>query len=180
MKTSTIVWIIIILIIIIGLGWYFVSMNGTLGAYQAPTGQTQTNQNPNGPDYNSSGTPGSSTQSQTTTSATPVITLAASASLGSHLAAANGMTLYTYSPDKPGVSNCTGQCAANWPPYTMPAGTTLVGATGINGQLATITRADGSTQLTYNGAPVYFYIKDAKPGDTVGQGVGGVWYVVKP
>ena len=44
----------------------------------------------------------------------------------------------------------------------------------------TVTRADGSAQLTYNGRPLYFYIKDTNPGDTKGQGVGGVWYVAKP
>ncbi|MBU6447507.1 hypothetical protein KGQ24_01535 [Patescibacteria group bacterium] len=90
------------------------------------------------------------------------------------------MTLYIYTPDKPGVSNCTGQCAIYWPPYTVSAAAGLTAATGISGKLGTITRADGTTQLTYNDKPLYFYAKDSKPGDTTGQNVGGIWFVLKP
>jgi predicted lipoprotein with Yx(FWY)xxD motif len=101
-------------------------------------------------------------------------------SLGDYLVAYNGMTLYTYSPDTAGVSNCTGGCAANWPPYTVTSKDNLVAESPIAGAISTLTRADGTMQVTYNGAPLYFYVKDTKPGDTVGEGVGGVWYVVKP
>jgi predicted lipoprotein with Yx(FWY)xxD motif len=100
--------------------------------------------------------------------------------LGTYLAGYNGMTLYSYAPDTAGVSNCSGGCAANWPPYVVTSTANLVAESPIAGTVGTLTRADGSTQVTYNGVPLYFYIKDAQPGDETGQGVGGVWYVVKP
>lgn len=101
------------------------------------------------------------------------------ATLGNYLVASNGMTLYYFTKDAPGVSNCSGACAVNWPPYTGSTSDVLAGD-GIAGTVSTITRADGTTQLTYNGAPLYFWSKDAKPGDTTGQNIGGVWFVVKP
>ncbi len=162
MKTSTVVWVIIVLLIIIGAGWYFYSTNPTM----APATTTNTTTPP--------ATGG-------TTASPIVLQTGASGTLGTFLVdAQNGMTLYSYSPDTPGVSNCTGQCAVNWPPYIVNVANPLTAAAGITGALGTTVRADGSTQLTYNGTPLYTYIKDAKPGDTVGQGVGGIWYVVHP
>lgn len=151
MKTSNIIWIIVILIIIAGGAWYYVSSN------------------------NASGTP---TQTQTTISTT--LATSASADLGTYLVASNGMTLYMYTPDTTGTSNCTGQCAVNWPPYTVASGATLSASSNLDGALATLTRDDGEAQVTYKGVPLYFYIKDTKAGDTTGQGVGDVWYVVAP
>lgn len=98
--------------------------------------------------------------------------------LGNYLTAANGMTLYVFANDAPGVSNCSGNCAVNWPPYPSSVSNAL--ATGVAGTVGTIARADGSSQLIYNGLPLYFWKGDAKPGDTTGNGVGGVWSVVKP
>ena len=88
--------------------------------------------------------------------------------------------LYLYTKDAPDVSNCSGQCAVNWPPYTRALNEPLVGGEGVDGLIATIPRADGTEQLTYNGVPLYFWKDDVKPGDTRGQNVGGVWFVVKP
>jgi predicted lipoprotein with Yx(FWY)xxD motif len=68
---------------------------------------------------------------------TVVLNTASTNALGAFLVAANGMTLYKYTPDQPGISNCTGGCATAWPPYTIPAseaGLTLGGATGISGR----------------------------------------------
>jgi predicted lipoprotein with Yx(FWY)xxD motif len=98
--------------------------------------------------------------------------------LGDFLAGANGMTLYIYTKDIPGVSNCTGGCLANWPPLVATGD--LLAAPGIPGKLAFITRADGTTQATYNGMPLYYFSGDKAPGDTTGQGVGGVWYMMSP
>ncbi|HEX3723421.1 MAG TPA: hypothetical protein VHV31_11545, partial [Nitrolancea sp.] len=96
------------------------------------------------------------------------------AKLGAILTNAAGMTLYTYEKDTPGKSVCTGACATNWPPLiASSAPTAPAGATGTFG---TITRDDGSTQVTYNDMPLYTYIKDTAPGDTNGQDVGDVWY----
>src|SRR5439155_9418277 len=67
---------------------------------------------------------------------------------------AQGITLYRYDRDSAGTSNCTGSCATVWPPLAA-AGGTLTGGSGVTGTLATISRADGSQQDTYNGTPPY-------------------------
>jgi predicted lipoprotein with Yx(FWY)xxD motif len=102
--------------------------------------------------------------------------------LGSYLIGYNGMTLYTYTPDGQNVSNCTGGCAAAWPPYTVPSSNDLQNLqAGITGTVGSLTRGDsGALQVTYNGHPLYFFKNDTSPGDITGQGVGGVWYVAKP
>lgn len=95
------------------------------------------------------------------------------------LVSSNGHTLYHLTTDTAASSTCTGSCAQLWPPVTLPAGTTLKAAAGMTGKLGTITRSDGTTQLTYNGEPLYQYSLDTSPGDALGQGVGGVWFAVK-
>ncbi|MEO8898467.1 MAG: hypothetical protein ABI352_07865 [Candidatus Dormibacter sp.] len=84
----------------------------------------------------------------------------------------NSMTLYQFDIDTPGsgASACTGGCITTWPPLTVPAGTTPKAASGITGQLGTITRTDGhGIQVTYNGHPLHFYSGDTKPGDANGN-----------
>ena len=94
--------------------------------------------------------------------------------LGTYLIGSNGMTLYTYAPDAPGVSNCIGQCAVNWPPYTVSDTSALKNLqAGVTGTAGTNTRADGTLQVTYNGKPLYFFKSDVNSGDTNGQGIGG-------
>ncbi len=100
--------------------------------------------------------------------------------LGTILVDPKGMTLYTFKNDQSGSSSCTGTCAQIWPPLTVSQGATPMASSGASGTLATIQRPDGTTQVTYNGMPLYNYSKDSKPGDTNGQGVGGVWFVAKP
>ena len=78
---------------------------------------------------------------------------------------ANGLTLYSFAPDTPATSKCSGSCAAYWPPVT---GTTAA-APGLPGKVTTITRTDGSHQLTYNGHPLYTYIGDSAPGQARGN-----------
>lgn len=85
-----------------------------------------------------------------------------------------GMTLYTFAKDTTGVSSCTGKCLANWPAYIAPARSGTLPA-----HISVITRPDGSLQYAYNGMPLYFYIKDGDSGDAYGQGIGGVWSVIK-
>jgi len=101
-------------------------------------------------------------------------------SLGTILVDRAGMTLYRYTPDSPGISNCTGQCAAVWPPLAVPSGTTAItGSQGVSASaLGTITRPDGTIQVTYQGKPLYTFSGDAKPGDVKGQGLDGTWFVV--
>ena len=96
------------------------------------------------------------------------------------MTAANGMTLYTFDKDSAGTSTCYAQCAQKWPAYTVPAGTSVTPPAGATGQAGTLTRADGSVQVTYNGMPLYFFANDSNPGDSKGNGVGGTWHVAKP
>lgn len=89
------------------------------------------------------------------------------------LAADNGMTLYTFDNDAAGISNCYDSCAINWPPYLVEAGV----APGEG--FTQVARDDGTSQWAKDGAPLYFWVGDAAPGDTTGDGVGGVWHVAK-
>jgi predicted lipoprotein with Yx(FWY)xxD motif len=89
------------------------------------------------------------------------------------------MTLYLFTKDTPNTSNCYDKCATAWPPL-LTEGAPVVG-TGVDGyKVGTTTRKDGSEQVTYNGWPLYYYIKDAKAGDVAGQNVGEVWFVIDP
>jgi predicted lipoprotein with Yx(FWY)xxD motif len=108
------------------------------------------------------------------------VALSSTDELGDFLTTADGMTLYTFANDEAGVSNCADTCAENWPPVTVGENAKLVAGAGIEGELGTITRADDSIQLTYNGMPLYFWKDDVAPGDTTGQGVGDVWFVAAP
>jgi predicted lipoprotein with Yx(FWY)xxD motif len=125
---------------------------------------------------------GASTTASPIAKATPTPTpeptvSVADSSLGRILiAATNKMTLYTYTKDTADLSNCYDQCAANWPPFTITSDP--IAGVGVTGKLATAARKDGQKQLTWNSKPLYFYNKDAKPGDTLGQNVGTVWFVV--
>jgi predicted lipoprotein with Yx(FWY)xxD motif len=101
------------------------------------------------------------------------------ASLGSFLADSKGMTLYLYTVDTPNTSNCYGPCAVAWPPL-LTSGAPVAG-TGVTASLlGTTTRTDGSTQVTYNGWPLYYFATDKAPGDTTGENVQNVWFVITP
>jgi len=91
------------------------------------------------------------------------------------LVGAKGMTLYTFKKDgkNTGMSECYGQCASNWPPLTAQPDE------HPTPDYTQIIRMDGSRQWAYKGQPLYFYAKDAKPGDKLGDGVGGNWNVAK-
>ena len=96
------------------------------------------------------------------------------------VAGSNGLTVYTFTKDvkDSGKSNCSGDCAVTWPPLTVPAGGSATAGTGVTGTLATITRDDGSVQVTYNGLPLYFFKNDKAPGDA--NGVYANWEAVAP
>ena len=95
-------------------------------------------------------------------------------SAGLVLVDGEGMTLYTYDADQPGASNCTGLCAVFWPPAAAPEDA------DETGKFSVVVREDGSLQWAYAGMPLYGYVRDEEPGDVTGDGVDGVWHVVKP
>ena len=95
-----------------------------------------------------------------------------------YLADHKGMTLYYNTGDAPGESTVTGAVLANWPVFNPPS---FVISSEFNiSDFSTITREDGAKQATYKGFPLYYYINDKVPGDTLGQGVKNVWYVIDP
>jgi predicted lipoprotein with Yx(FWY)xxD motif len=86
-----------------------------------------------------------------------------------------GLTLYWFVPDTSTTSKCTGSCATYWPPVTGP----VTAGSGVTGTLGTITRADGTTQATYDGHPLYTHAGDSAAGQAKGNGLnlsGGVWW----
>jgi len=87
----------------------------------------------------------------------------------------NGMTLYTFDKDTAGSgkSVCVDKCAVNWPPLMADMGASA------SGDWSVITRTDGSKQWAYKGWPLYYWVKDQKPGDMTGDNVGKVWHIVK-
>jgi predicted lipoprotein with Yx(FWY)xxD motif len=98
-------------------------------------------------------------------------------SLGTIVVDTSGRTVYLYDVDKQGATSsaCTGGCASAWP--AVPAGSV---ATGVTGTVGSITGVDGKAQATLDGWPLYYYAKDTAAGDTTGQGVGGIWWVLSP
>ncbi len=99
--------------------------------------------------------------------------------LGSFLVDGKGMTLYLFTKDSPNTSVCYDKCAVAWPPL-LTSGTPVAGNGVDASKFGTTTRKDGTTQVTYNGWPLYYYFKDKAPGDVTGQNVGTVWFVVSP
>lgn len=90
------------------------------------------------------------------------------------LTGSNGMTLYTFDKDAVGKSACNGPCATNWPPLYVAEGA------APSGEYSIVIRDDGKKQWALKGKPLYFWIKDQKPGDRAGDGVNNVWHVAKP
>lgn len=133
----------------------------------------------------SSGTPHPAATSSTSSSssANPVLGTK-STGLGTVVTDSNGFTLYRFDKDSnnPSMTTCTTSdgCASTWPPALTTNGDTKVQG-GINqGMVATITRPDGTTQLTLGGWPLYRYAKDTAPGEVNGQAVGKTWYAATP
>src|SRR5437773_5667460 len=107
----------------------------------------------------------------------------ASSRLGQILVDANGRTLYLFVADSGTTSTCnSAACVQNWPPV-LTKGAPQAGAGVTASLLGTTTRKDGTTEVTYAGHPLYYFIADKQPGQVTGQGIdafGGPWYVVSP
>ena len=106
--------------------------------------------------------------------------MTAASSAGEIVVDAKGMSVYFFTKDvkDSGTSACTDACLAAWPPVTTAAETPQV--EGVTGTVGTITTPDGAKQVTLNGLPLYYFAKDTKAGDILGQGVNGVWYLADP
>ena len=125
-----------------------------------------------------------STAASTTAAAGPGETVVTKHSkLGTILAAGpKKMTVYLFEADKGGQSACSEACAKAWPPVTTGGEPQASGA-AMSADLGTITRSDGTKQVTYKGHPLYFFFKDGDAGDAYGQGskaFGAAWYVLAP
>jgi predicted lipoprotein with Yx(FWY)xxD motif len=97
----------------------------------------------------------------------------------SYLTDAQGNSLYLSLNDTPGTSNCSPACLTLWKPLLVNK-RVIAGPGVLQANLGVILLKSGAHQVTYKGAPLYYYYKDVNPGDTNGQGVGGVWFLVTP
>ncbi|MFF0392261.1 hypothetical protein ACFYS8_26740 [Kitasatospora sp. NPDC004615] len=125
----------------------------------------------------SSSTMSSGSQTQATTLMTEH-----NGTLGTLVTDGQGFTLYRFDQDtnNPSATHCTGDCATLWPPE-LTTGSGAPALKGIDAKLvSTVTRPDGTHQVTLNGWPLYRYTPDTKPGQTNGQGVGGTWWATTP
>lgn len=128
--------------------------------------------------------PATEAPAETATGGVPVtgaatVAVSESADFGSILVDGEGMSLYLFTKDtqNSGASTCVDDCLAKWPPL-LTDGDPVAGEGVDETLLGTITRDDGTTQVTYNGWPLYYNAEDTAAGDTNGQGVGDVWFLV--
>lgn len=108
----------------------------------------------------------------------PTITIQEKEGIGKYLADSEGKTLYWFKKDAVGKSACSGPCVEKWPLYDKGSATVPKGTKAE--EFGAITREDGKKQTTFRGYPLYYWAGDKKSGDTNGQGVNNVWYVINP
>ena len=161
----------------------FASACGASGSTSPPPSSATSAAAPAAPSEAAAPTTAASPDTAAAGSAATVAT-ASTGKLGAILTDGHGATLYLFEKDTPNHSNCTGTCAGDWMPFTTSGAAPTAGPGTSAAMLATITRADGATQLTYNKHPLYYYSDDKKaPGSVEGQGnneYGGLWYTVSP
>jgi predicted lipoprotein with Yx(FWY)xxD motif len=129
----------------------------------------------------SSPTGASSSSAAAGSSGSTVITTVSS-SAGPFLANGSGHAVYLWTKDSTGMSACSGACAGAWPPVTT-TGTVTASGGAKSSDLGTITRSDGTKQVTYDGHPLYLFSGDSGPGMASGQGndgFGAKWWLVSP
>lgn len=120
---------------------------------------------------------GSTSTSTGSSGAAATVATADVGSLGTVLVDGTGRTLYLFESDTGTTSTCTGSCAGTWPAL-LTSGAPASGAGASSGMLGTTARDDGTTQVTYDGHPLYLYSGDSAAGDANGEGIGGVWFAV--
>ncbi len=104
------------------------------------------------------------------------------ATVGNYVTDGKGMSLYIYMLDTPygGTSSCYGSCATIWHAFYASNVTAAANSTVNTKAFNTISRTDGTKQLTYYGRPLYYYSGDSAPGQIKGQGLLGLWYLMSP
>lgn len=162
MKTFWIILVIVLVVIAGYLGRHRIKAMLGMTPTPPPTQQTMM---PSSPQPSSMAASSSAGITMTETSPTK----------GKYLTDTKGMALYTFDKDKPGVSNCNGACVSIWPPFKVSDKSTSTPA-----GFSVFTRDDGSAQYAYKDMPLYYYAKDTKAGDTLGDGVNGTWHLAKP
>lgn len=118
------------------------------------------------------------TADDTTTTMDATVAVRSTEEYGDVLVDSEGMSLYLFTQDEGSESTCYGDCEQNWPPLTVD-GDPMAGD-GVTASLGTTERDDGSMQVTAAGTPLYYFANDSEPGDTSGQGVSDVWYLLGP
>jgi len=111
------------------------------------------------------------------------VTLSAkTGSLGAYLTDGAGRSVYEFSSDSATKSTCSGTCLTYWPALT--ASTPATAGTGVTAaDIGSLTRSDGSKQVTYKGHPLYYFALDKAAGDIKGQGLkdfGAKWWLLSP
>jgi len=141
-----------------------------------PASTTSTSRTPS--NTTTSPTTTSTTTTSTTTSPAYTVMTSSKSGIGDYLVDGKGMTLYYFTKDSVGKSTATAAILQNWPIFN-PANFTVPASLNA-ADFGTITRDDGQKIATYKGWPLYYYAKDLAPGDTLGQGVGNIWFVINP
>jgi predicted lipoprotein with Yx(FWY)xxD motif len=133
------------------------------------------------PSAGSTGAAAGNTPSASAQAAATVIKTT-SGSAGAFLTSGSGRAIYLWDKDTMNTSMCSGACAGAWPPVTANGSVSASGSVTAK-DLGTITRSDGTKQVTYNGHPLYYYAGDSGPGQATGQGsdaFGAKWWLVSP
>jgi len=155
--------------------------SGSAATASPPTAPPPTQSPAASPTESPEATASPATESPTSTApAAGVETVAiADSGLGQILVDGDGRTLYLFQADADGEPTCYDQCEDNWPPL-VAEGEIAVGAGLDDSDFSTVARTDGTMQVRIGDWPLYYFAADAAPGDTNGQGVGDVWFVVSP
>jgi predicted lipoprotein with Yx(FWY)xxD motif len=192
MKNNILALCGLVLVVIIGAWAYYAKTYApapapTATSTDSGTGTTTVSHTGTKPTGTKTGTTGTTTQGPTTTpTGEPIpgknLTLGIGGSgTNTYLVGYNGRALYTYDADKPTVTSaCINLCAVTWPPYKVTSPLGLVAEYPIQGEVSTKKRYDDSLQVTYRGLPLYFNVADTGPGQTHGDGSGGVWHLARP
>ncbi len=163
----------------LGIALTALALAAALSGCGGSPGTTTTTPVATSPAATSPGVSATPTKGATSTAAAGNLKTAPS-SVGDIVVDAAGMSVYFFTKDvkDSGTSACTGGCLTAWPPLLTTAASPA--ADGVTGTLGTITTPDGAKQVTLNGLPLYYFAKDTKPGDILGQGVNDVWYLATP